>query len=76
MVGCESPNPHPTKQPVFTMHPTHTSPCHQHNRVHTYRTNSDSHQFFNLLTSDGLLSKVEELLPEHREPVHGELVIS
>ena len=46
---------------------THTSSKHQHRRVKAYRENSHSYGFFNLLTSDALLDKVEELLPEHRE---------
>ena len=32
-----------------------------------YQTTCDSYSFFNLLTSEDLLDKVEELLPEHRE---------
>ena len=45
---------------------THTSNKHQQNRINAYRVNSDSYRFFNLLTSDIMLDKVEELLPEHR----------
>jgi hypothetical protein len=43
---------------------------HQHNRIKAYRDNSNSYSFFNLLTSDALLDKVEELLPEHRERLY------
>ena len=49
------------------MHPTATLPRQQQRRLTACRTSSDSHTFFNLLTSDVLLNKVEELLPEHRE---------
>lgn len=52
------------------MYPTGTSHRHQHHRVKTHRTNSNSHSFFNLLTSEALLDKVEELLPEHRERLY------
>jgi len=40
---------------------------HQHNRIKAYRESSSSYSFFNILTSDALLDKVEEQLPEHRE---------
>lgn len=36
-------------------------------RVKSYVRNNDSYDFFNLLTSDSLLTTVEDLLPEHRE---------
>jgi hypothetical protein len=49
---------------------TRTSNKHQHNRIKTYRDSSSSYSFFNLLTSDALLDKVEELLPEHRERLY------
>ena len=49
------------------MHPTRTSFGLQYSRVSTYCASSESYSFFNLLTSDRLLDKVEELLPEHRE---------
>jgi hypothetical protein len=49
---------------------THTSNKHQQNRINAYRVNSDSNRFFNLLTSDIMLDKVEELLPEHRERLY------
>ena len=49
---------------------SHTSNKHQHNRVKAFRENSNSYSFFNLLTSDELLDKVEELLPAHRERLY------
>jgi hypothetical protein len=49
---------------------THTSSKHQQNRINAYRVNSDSYRFFNLLTSDVMLDKVEELLPDHRERLY------
>jgi hypothetical protein len=52
------------------MHATSRSARHQHHRVLTHRSSSDSHQFFNLLTRDDLLNKVEELLPLHRERLY------
>jgi hypothetical protein len=52
------------------MQSTHTSSKHQHNRIMAYRTNSDSYRFFNLLTSDVMLDKIEELLPAHRERLY------
>lgn len=48
-------------------HATSTAAQQQRARVKSYRSNSDSYQFFNLLTSDALLDPVEALLPEHRE---------
>ncbi len=52
------------------MYLTRTSTTHQHSRINTYRTNSSSYNFFNLLTSNVLLDKVESLLPEHRERLY------
>ncbi len=52
------------------MHRTGTSTRHQQNRLKAYRENCDSYRYFNLLTSDALLDKVEELLPEHRERLY------
>lgn len=43
---------------------------HQYDRITKYRNNSNSYSFFKLLTSDALLDKVEELLPEHRERLY------
>ncbi len=52
------------------MHRTATSKCHQQNRLQAYRENCDSYRYFNLLTSEALLEKVEGLLPEHRERLY------
>jgi len=43
---------------------------HQHRRIKSYREHTNSYSFFNLLTSDAMLEKVEELLPEHRERLY------
>ena len=48
---------------------TKFSRCQQQ-RIQKYAKNSDSYQFFNLLTRSELLSTVEELLPEHRERLY------
>ena len=48
---------------------TKFSRCQQQ-RIQKYAKNSDSYQFFNLLTSSELLSTVEEFLPEHRERLY------
>ena len=52
------------------MHPTGTSGRHQQNRIHAYRAKNESYGYFNLLTSEALLDKVEELLPLHRERLY------
>ncbi len=39
-------------------------------KIQTYAKNSDSYSFFNLLTSPELLSRVETVLPEHRERLY------
>lgn len=52
------------------MYRTRTNTYQQRNRLKTYRSNSDSYSFFNLLTSEALLDKVEELLPNHRERLY------
>tara|TARA_R110000782_G_C14774137_1_gene409357 strand:- start:11 stop:1396 length:1386 start_codon:yes stop_codon:yes gene_type:complete len=52
------------------MHLTRTSTRQQHNRITDYRRTSDSYRFFNVLTSNELLDKVETLLPEHRERLY------
>ena len=49
------------------MHATSSSIRHQQQRVRTLGAQSDSYDFFNMLTSDALLNNVEALLPEHRE---------
>ena len=48
----------------------HTHNKHQDIRIKSYRKNSNSYSYFNLLTSDTLLDKIEELLPEHRERLY------
>jgi hypothetical protein len=52
------------------MHATCISPILQRHRIKAYQSNSNSYGFFNLLTSDTLLNKTEELLPEHRERLY------
>lgn len=42
----------------------------QQQSIQKYAVNTDSYQFFNVLTSPELLSTVEELLPEHRERLY------
>jgi len=42
----------------------------QQQKIQKYAKNSESHKFFNLLTSPKLLSTVGELLPEHRERLY------
>ena len=49
---------------------TYSTKKHQHNKVRQHREISSSYRFFNLLTSDALLDKVETLLPEHRERLY------
>ena len=69
MVGFKSPNHPPTKE-LICMHAIAASCRHQQNRISRYRHQSDGHRFFNVLTSDALLTKVDELLPEHRERLY------
>lgn len=52
------------------MNATRTSRYHQQHRVAHYQASSTSYCFFNLLTSETLLDKVEALLPEHRERLY------
>lgn len=53
------------------MHATRAAAPRQHNRIKRYRTRCDSYSFFNLLTSDTLLDRVEALLPAgHRERLY------
>ncbi|MDO3385391.1 IS4 family transposase [Gilvimarinus sp. SDUM040013] len=40
---------------------------HYQARIKHHQTSADNQCFFNLLTCDSMLDKVEELLPEHRE---------
>jgi hypothetical protein len=49
------------------MHPNHSPREYQQRRVHTRAANTDSYDFFNLLTSSQLLNDIESLLPDHRE---------
>ena len=49
---------------------THTGSKHQQGRIKAYRDNSNSYSFFNMLTSDAVLDKIEELLPDHRERLY------
>ena len=49
------------------MHANHNASARQQQRVHKHARNSDAYAFFNLLTSEQLLDKVESLLPAHRE---------
>lgn len=49
------------------MHPNRRAREHQHMRISRHVSNSDSYEFFNLLTGPELLDQVEAQLPEHRE---------
>ena len=49
------------------MHPTRSAKLHQQRRVNNRAANSNSYDFFNLLTGPELLDQVEILLPDHRE---------
>jgi len=49
------------------MHPTRSAQVHQQRRIRNLASNSDSYEFFNMLTSSELLDQVEILLPDHRE---------
>lgn len=49
------------------MHANHNAKAQQQHRVRKHASDSDAYAFFNLLTSEHLLDKVESLLPEHRE---------
>lgn len=68
-VGFKSPNFPPTNEPI-AVHAIYNPRRQQQQRVHAYRQQSSSYTFFNLLTSEALLSTVEELLPEHRERLY------
>ena len=52
------------------MHPTRSVQVHQQRRVRNRAGNSDSYEFFNMLTSPELLDQVEVLLPDHRERLY------
>lgn len=49
------------------MHPNRRARAHQQRRVRHGARSNDAFAYFNLLTSPQLLSKVESLLPAHRE---------
>ena len=49
------------------MHLNQCVRAQQQRGVHRRVVNSDSYEFFNLLTGPELLGQVETLLPEHRE---------
>ena len=49
------------------MHATCSLVRHQQKRIQNHISQSDIYSFFNVLTSDELLSHVERSLPEHRE---------
>ena len=49
------------------MHVNHNARASQQHCVRKQASNSDAYAFFNLLTSEPLLGKVESLLPDHRE---------
>ena len=49
------------------MHPTRSAKTQQQRRVKNCATNSDSYDFFNVLTRPELFDQVEGLLPDHRE---------
>jgi hypothetical protein len=49
------------------MHPTRSTKFQQQRCVRNRATNSDSYDFFNVLTGPELLDQVEVLLPNHRE---------
>ena len=49
------------------MYPNRNTRAQQQQRVRSHAHSSDAYAFFNLLTSEQLLDKVESLLPEHRE---------
>ena len=49
------------------MNPRHSYASRQQHLVRSQANDTDSSDFFNLLTGPQLLEKVEELVPEHRE---------
>jgi hypothetical protein len=52
------------------MHPTRSAQVHQQRHIRNHAGNSDSYEFFNMLTSPELLDQVENLLPDHRERLY------
>ncbi len=67
MVRWQSPNHHLSSKGTASMHRTHHAATLQQKRIRKHAANSDSYEFFNLLTGPELLDQVESLLPEHRE---------
>jgi hypothetical protein len=49
------------------MHPSQRVRIQQQKRIVRRAENSDSYEFFNLLTGPEFLDRVESLLPEHRK---------
>lgn len=49
------------------MNPNRRANFIQQKSIQSHTMNTDCYRIFNLLTSDSLLDKVEDLLPEHRE---------
>ena len=49
------------------MYPNQRACIHQQKRIRSHAANSDSYEFFNLLTGPEFLDQVESLLPDHRE---------
>lgn len=52
------------------MHPNRKIQQIQQQRLEHHRQQTDAYEFFNVLTSDELLSVVESLLPDHRERLY------
>lgn len=52
------------------MHPNHKLNQIQQRRVAQHKQQTDAYDFFNVLTSDELLSVIESLLPDHRERLY------
>lgn len=52
------------------MHPNRKVQQIQQRRIAHHRQQADAYDFFNLLTSDELLSVIESLLPDHRERLY------
>ena len=63
----ELPNAHPSPEVTARMYANHNASARQQQRVQNHVRNNDAYAFFNLLTSEQLLDKVESLLPAHRE---------
>jgi len=52
------------------MHSTHETPSHQQHRVGHHARHLHAYDFFNLLTGDALLERVDQHLPPHRERLY------